>query len=155
MVALLVITSVAAALVPVERRTRDSSSSTQTTPPTVEQTSPSGTLHRETLRASAKKPQKITIRLGDQLELRVTSSKATDQVAIPSLGELEDVEPDAAAHFDLLPFEPGRYAVDLVEAERPVGFIVVRPRRGDQNESSIAPPGSSTAALTSGALRAS
>lgn len=97
----------------------------------------------------------MRIDLGDQLALRVTSD-VTGQVEIPALGELDDVEPDAPARFDLLPFKAGRYAVNIVESGHAVGFIVVSARAGGQNDdSSSDSPGSSTAALTSGALRAS
>ena len=151
MVALLVISSVVAALVPVERRA--SVSSTETT--TVDRPGPSGALVTRTLHTGAKKPQTIAIELGDQLALQVTS-KAPDQVEIPGFGEIADVDRDAPARFDLLPFEPGRYAVRLVDAKQTVGWIVVRPPDERQHgESSTESPGSSTTALTPGARSAS
>jgi hypothetical protein len=147
MILLLVLSSAAAALVPVGDAPRPSSTGTMT----VDEQGPSGKLVGETLRAGAKKPQRVRIRVGDQLALQVTS-KVADQVEIPGLGEIADVDRDAPARFDLLPFEPGSYAVRLVDARRTVGRIVVRaqPRR-DRGGSSIDSPGSSTAASTAGA----
>ena len=151
MVALLVISSVAAALVPVP----EDSASTETAPAT--ETRGSGELVARTLRAAASKPGRIEIQLGDQLSLRVTS-KVVDEVEIPALGELADVDPDVPAHFDLLPFEPGTYTVRMRGSGKVVGRIVVRGRTGgtDQPEpSSTDSPGESTQAFTPGALRAS
>jgi len=124
MILLLVISSVAAALVPVDRGTEEPTSSTATTG---ESAQAGGELRTETLRTGAPEPRVIELRLGDQLSLRVTS-RAPDQVEIPDFGELADVDRDAPARFDLLPFEPGRYAVRLVDAGQVVGRIVVRPR---------------------------
>jgi len=151
MVALLLISSVAAALVPVP----EDSAPPDTAP--VSETRRSGELVARTLRASASKPSRIEIELGDQLSLRVIS-KVADEVEIPALGELADVDPDAPAHFDLLPFEPGTYTVRMRGSGKVLGRIVVRGRAGgaDQPEpSSTDSPGESTQAFRPGALRAS
>jgi len=165
MIVLLVLSSVAAALVPVDSRTDVSSTETETTLDRPEST---GELHRETLRAGAKPPGagskrgRIVIELGDQLVLRVTSP-VPEQVEIPALGEIASVDPDAPAHFDLLPFEAGRYPVRLVDARRTVGVIVVEPRGRERERdadsdqpggSSTDSPGSSTTARTPGARSA-
>jgi hypothetical protein len=150
MVALLLISSVIAALVPVPRDEVPAGTAPAT------ETRASGELVSRTLRAAAKKPQRIEIRLGDQLSLRVTS-KVVDEVEIPALGELADVDPDSPAHFDLLPFETGTYNVRMRGSGKMVGRIVVRGRAGgaDQPEpSSIDSPGESTQAFTPGARRA-
>ena len=152
MIVLLVISSVAAALIPVERRAGRSSTSTETS--TVDQPGPTGELVNATLGTGGKKPQTVAIKLGDQLALRVTS-KVSDQVEIPALGELEPVDRDAPARFDLLPFEPGRYVVRVVSSGEPAGWIVVTRPQKPQEESSTDSPGSSTAARTSGARAAS
>ena len=150
MIVLLVASSVAAALVPVEQGADQSS--TETSPPGLPPSG--GRLVTKTLRAGAEHPQTIALELGDQLSLTVTS-KVPDQVAVPELGELDDVERDAPAHFDLLPFEPGRYPVRLVDAKKAVGWIVVRPKAKRQaGEKSKDSPGSSTTARTPGARSA-
>jgi hypothetical protein len=48
-------------------------------------------------------------------------------VEIPEFGELENVDPDLPAQFDLLAFEPGRFAVRLVDPPGLVADIEVAP----------------------------
>jgi hypothetical protein len=158
MLVLLVLSSILAALVPVERdRLRDDSSSSTTTT-RAQAPLPSGELVRRTVAAYDPTPERIKLGLGDQLELTVTSSKLADQVEIPAFGELEDVDPDFPARFDLLALEPGSFPVRLVEARRVIARIEVS--AGDQGKrgkggKSNDPPGSSTETSTSGASSAS
>jgi hypothetical protein len=150
MLALLLISSIAAALVPVER-SRESESPSAPTAPAGDRTR--GALVHRTVAADARKPAKIDIRLGDQLVLTV-NSRRPDEVEIAGLGELRDVDRDAPAHFDLLPFEPGTYPVRMLEARRTVARIEVARYRNRKSSDSDS-PGSSTAASTSGARSAS
>jgi hypothetical protein len=129
MLVLLGVSTIAAALVPVERDA--GTEGTTTTPTPAEKRDAGGELVLESIDAQAKDPQVIRIELGDQLDLRVTSRR-NDQVEIPRVGELEDVGPDAPARFDLLPFEAGDYVVRLVEAGRRIGRIEVRPRKRER-----------------------
>jgi plastocyanin len=121
MLVLLGVSTVAAALVPVER---DADGDDTTTTSTTTTKRPTWELMRESIHAVAREPQTVRVRVGDQLQLEVTSRRA-HQVEIPRLGELEDVDPDAPAHFDLLLFDRGRFPVRLVEPERKIGEIVV------------------------------
>ena len=41
------------------------------------------------------------------------------------LGQLEDLAPGSPARFNLLFAEPGTYTVRLIEADRPIGRIIV------------------------------
>ena len=117
MLVLLVLSSILAALVPVERdRLRGDSSSTSTT--TEATTEPAGKLVRRTVGADDATPERIELALGDQLELTVTSPKLADQVEIPAFGQLADVDPDFPARFDVLALETGSFPVRLVEARR-------------------------------------
>ena len=75
----------------------------------------------------------------------------------PGLGELADVDRDAPARFDLLPFEPGSYPVRLIDAERrrsaDRGRRTPRARARAASAATRARatrPGSSTAASTAG-----
>ena len=146
----LVLSSAAAALIPVSREADQTSSSTTSTGATV----PRGELRRETLRTAANEAQTIRLRAGDELVLRVIS-KAADQVEPGGLGEVADVDPDSPAEFDLLLSQPGTYTVRLLDAKRDIGRIVVRERGGDQDGAKPADsPGESTTGLTPGALRA-
>ena len=126
MLVLLAISSLAALLVPPPEQPSPPPGETTTTAPRSagrEQ----GDLVRATIDASRTRPQTVRIRLGDQLVLRVSSARP-DEVEIPRLGALEDVDPDAPASLDLRPTAPGRYPVRLVERRRTIGRILVRPR---------------------------
>jgi hypothetical protein len=127
MLVLLGVSTVAAALVPVDRDTGDDTTTTTTST----REAPTGKREPKSIDAGADKPKTIRVEVGDQLQLRVTSPRA-DQVEIPALDELEDVDPEAPAHFDLLLFDKGRFPVRLVEANRQIGAIKVAkpPRRG-------------------------
>ena len=81
----------------------------------------------KTIDASAKGVERIRLRLGDQLALTVRSAIA-DQVEIPALGLLADVDPDAPARFDILAQTRGEFEVRLLDARRTVGGITVRRR---------------------------
>jgi hypothetical protein len=127
MLVLLAISSVAAALVPVDPEGLSDESTTISTH-TPKRELPAGRLVPKTIDADRDHPKTVRIELGDQLQLRVTSRRA-DQVEIPRVGELQDVDRFTPAEFDLLPFEPGSYPVRLVEAKRKVGRILVtRPK---------------------------
>jgi hypothetical protein len=149
LIVLLVVSTAAAALIPVDN---DPDPEPTSTP--AETTQAAGQLIRKTLRVGAAAPGTIRIHAGDQLVLRVTSP-VPKQVEISDLGELDDVDRDAAASFDLLISEPGTYDVRLVDSGRAVGRIVVGRRRGAQAGSSgVDSPGDRTTGLTPGALRA-
>lgn len=149
MLVLLVLSSILAALVPVDRARNDSTSSIATT--TVAPL-PTGELVHRTIATDDPTQKPIELNLGDQLDLTVTSSKLADQVEIPAFGELENVDPNFPAHIDLLALEPGSFAVRLVEAKRTIARIEVAGRRdhGKPGKSKD-PPGSSRDSSTPGA----
>lgn len=101
-------------------------------PPT--RSEPSGELVRERISADDRRPAMISIRVGDQLALTVRSQKP-DQVEIPALGELEAVARFAPARFDLLATEEARYAISLVDEDRVIGRIRIRPARNGSSDS--------------------
>jgi hypothetical protein len=122
MLVLLGVSTVAAALVPVDRDAlRDESTTTSTR---ADKRTPTGALVEASIGAGAPKLKAVRMQVGDQLQLRVTSPQA-HEVEIPALDELEDVDPDAPATFDLLLFDEGTYNVRLVESGRRIGRIVV------------------------------
>jgi hypothetical protein len=126
MLVLLGVSTIAAALVPVDRDAgTDETTTTTTSTPAEKRDDSGGKLVPGFIDAASRKPEVVRIELGDQLALRVTSRRNAE-VEIPRIGELEDVGPDAPARFDLLPFEAGRYAVRLVEPRRTIGRIEVR-----------------------------
>jgi hypothetical protein len=151
MLVLLVLSSILAALIPVDRNQARNGSTSSVTTTTVAPL-PTGKLLHRTIATDDPTPKRIKLNLGDQLELTVTSAKLADQVEIPAFGELENVDPNLPARFDLLALEPGSFAVRLVEAKRVIGRIEVAPRsdHGKRGKSRD-PPGSRSASSTPGA----
>jgi hypothetical protein len=146
MLALLVLSSIAAALIPVERdRLSPRETSTTRTDPAV----PAGTFVHRRISAEASRPARIPLEVGDQLELVVTG-KRPGQVEIPAFGEFDDVDPDFPARFDLLALEPGDFAVRLVDRRTIARIDVAEPDQAGA-ASSNDEPGSSNAGSTSGA----
>jgi hypothetical protein len=128
MIVLLVLSSLAAVLIPVKPAPEPKVHPTTTTEPAIPPP-PEGDLVKRVIDAAAKRPPTIRLAPGDQLDLDVRSPRP-DQVEIPGFGELQDTDPDFAAHFNLLAFDPGTYPVRLVGANRVIGRIVVSmPRR--------------------------
>jgi hypothetical protein len=130
LVLLLVVSTLAATLVPPQAQREETTTETERTTGARAgggERRPGERLTR-TVDASARGVERIELRLGDQLALTVRSGTA-DQVEIPALGRLEDVDPDAPARFDLLPPRTGIFEVRLLDAPRPVARIRVRNAR--------------------------
>jgi hypothetical protein len=130
MLVLLVASTLAATLISPQTEQEETTSRTDTASG---ERARDGTRHQlgdrvsKTIDASAGGIERIRLRLGDQLALSVRSATA-DQVEIPALGLIEDVDPDAPAKFDLLPQAPGAFEVRLLDARRAIGRIMVRRR---------------------------
>lgn len=134
MLLLLVVSTLAATLVPPAQREQTETgtdTASRAEHPDAD-TGPERRLVTSVVDASERLPERIRLRLGDQLALTVRSGGA-DQVEIPDLGQIEDVDPDAPARFDLLLDRAGTFPVRLLEAQRVVARIAVRPRDGDAN----------------------
>ncbi len=144
MLVLLVASSILAALIPVERDPGGDESSTSTSVAEATEPVPAGKLVQRTIAADDPTPERIELDLGDQLDLTVTSPKLADQVEIPAFGELDEVDPDFPARFDLLALEPGSFPVRLVEAERVIARIeVAAAKRGQEGSRGPDRPGGS------------
>ncbi len=129
MLVLLVLSSAVAALIPADRDQLSEDTTEETTTPPAR--APTGKLVTATVRVDAGKPQRVRARKGDQLDLKLTSSKP-GAVEIVALGVLEDVDRLDPARVDLLLFDQGTYPVRFIPpqaataAAREVGKIVVR-----------------------------
>ena len=122
---LLFISSIAAALVPIDR-SGDSESSSTTTTTRAAASEPRGRSLTKQLDTGGAK-QTIRMRLGDELTLTV-EGHAPDQVEIPRLDLVEPIDRGSPAQFfNLLPDIIGTLKVRLIEANRTVGHIVVSP----------------------------
>jgi hypothetical protein len=127
MLALLALSTLAAALVPPQARRAEETTGTETgreSRPTRDGRGAPGRLVRRTIDAGrGRRP--IRLRSGDQLALTVRSDVA-DQVEVPAFGLIEDVGRDDPARFDLLADRVGRFDIRLVEARRAIATISVR-----------------------------
>ena len=69
----------------------------------------------------------IPVELGDSFALIVTSRGTTDLVEIPGLGLIDSVTPFKDATFRFVADTAGDYGIKLVESDRLIGRIEVRP----------------------------
>ena len=74
---------------------------------------------------TAENPARVTVREGQELELTVQGSEV-DSVMV--LDEIEPLDEDSPALFDILADEPGEYPITLIDSERQIGTLVVRAR---------------------------
>ncbi len=130
--------SVAAAVIAPDRRgtllgdRTERASTTTTTGSTTTATErlPSGAAVSGRIDASAARPESVEARVGDQLELAVTSDRAR-LVEIPAFGVIADAVPDAPATFNLLLREAGTLPVRDADSGALLGRIEVAvARRG-------------------------
>lgn len=130
MLVLLFLSSLAAALAPVE--TRDEQTSSTAPPRTAPSDSPAAEaeLVQAELEAGARRRQTVEVAPGDQLQLLVSAPRI-GTVELVGLGPTDDVAPGAPARFDVLLPEAGVFPVRFLENGRRIGTIVVAatPRR--------------------------
>jgi hypothetical protein len=121
------LTALAASIAPREPLIRDQGRGTVTPTPTPTPTAAASTpLHSisRTLVISAE-PGRIVVREGDLVRLTV---KGIELDSVSVLDQIEPVERQSPALFELLADTPGQYPIELVDAGRRVGTLVVRAR---------------------------
>jgi hypothetical protein len=69
---------------------------------------------------------RVVVDEGDLVDLEVSGSEV-DSVTL--LDEVVPIDPDSPAQFQLLADEPGEFPIELLDADRQVGTLVVR-RKG-------------------------
>jgi hypothetical protein len=127
---LLFLSSLAAALAPVQNGVRDTSSSTSTTTtadaPTAGENVPGGEsrLVTQTVDASAERPTIVRARIGDRLMLEITSSRP-GTIELAGLGPAEDVGENQPAYFDVYLRDEGSYPVRFIDDPREIARIDV------------------------------
>jgi hypothetical protein len=72
--------------------------------------------------------QRVVARVG-QLVVITVEAGALDSVSLDELG-IEPVEPDSPARFELLAEVPGDYPIELLQADRTIGSLEIRPAEG-------------------------
>jgi hypothetical protein len=118
---LLIVSTFAATLVPPPERESDEPTAPTTTTGAAEQR---GRLIHATVSADAKRPARVRVARGDELELRVTARRF-HEVEIATLGEFDEVDQFAPAIFDLVLDETGTHPVRALEGDRVIARIVV------------------------------
>jgi hypothetical protein len=106
-------------LVPERERRAATPSPAPTTSP-----APTGALRAiERTISTSEPPDRVAVREGQTLQLTVKGSEL-DSVKV--LDEIEPIEADSPALFDLVAEEPGAYPIELVDSGRRIGTLVVR-----------------------------
>ena len=114
---LMVITALAASLAPRQNALRETPAPTS---PALSQAAAEPV--EKTLDAQAD-DQRIDARVGQIVRITVN----TDQLDSVELGDLgtETADPESPAHFEILADAPGTYPIQLLQAERQIGELVV------------------------------
>jgi hypothetical protein len=121
------LTALAASLAPRDPpvRDRDERAGSATATPTPAPVPANAMQPVEKTVITAENPARVAVREGQLLELTVRGSEV-DSVMV--LDEIEPIEEDSPAVFEILADEPGEYPIQLLGADRQVGTLVVRAR---------------------------
>jgi hypothetical protein len=117
------LTALAASVAPRDPAVRDERR--QATPtPSATASGPATTRTVErTISADAERPQRVVVDEGDIVQLEVASSQV-DSVVF--MDEVEPVDPESDARFNILADEVGTHEVRLLDADRVIGTLEVR-----------------------------
>jgi hypothetical protein len=77
-----------------------------------------------TLEADPARPVVVRARVGDTIRL-VVKGEVLDSVEVEGFGEIEQVEPDSPARFELLADEPASHAIRLIDSDRRIGQLEI------------------------------
>jgi len=115
------LTALAASLAPRQPVSRDQRAAEATPAPTV---APGGPVEpvRETI-STRDGMRRVTVSRGDLLELTV---KGDEFDSVQLLDEVVAISPEADAIFDIYADTPGKHPIELVDAGRRIGTLVVR-----------------------------
>jgi hypothetical protein len=130
---MLFLSSLAAALAPVQQGVNETTESGSTTsesapevPPAADAATRDDQLIRQSIDAAQGQPVVIRANPGDQLQLRVTSARNAT-VELVGLGPTEDVGPEQPAFFDVLLESEGTFPVRFLGEQREIARIEVGP----------------------------
>ena len=68
----------------------------------------------------------ISARVGDLVRFPVAGD-TLDQVQIERLDRIDPIEPTTPARFEVIPVAPGVYPIRLIDADRRIGRLDVKP----------------------------
>jgi hypothetical protein len=116
------LTALAASIAPREPLVRERRAATPSPTPA---TTPTGSGVRTVERTieTGDEPAKVTVRTGDLVRLTVTGDELG---SVRLRDEIEPIDAESDAIFELYADRPGSYPIDLIESERRLGTLVVR-----------------------------
>ena len=114
------LTALAASVAPRQPVTREERSEPTPSPATAG--SPNLSIVEKTL-TTGDGDTRVTVDEGDVVELTV-SGQERDSVSV--LGRIDAIDPTTPARFSLLADEPGEHPIELLDADRRVGTLVIR-----------------------------
>jgi hypothetical protein len=118
------LTALAASVAPRDPAVRDERRRATPTPTASAPAGPATTrtVERE-ISADAERPQRVVVDQGDIVQLEVASSEL-DSVVF--MDEMEPVDPDSNARFNILADEVAEHEIRLLDADRVIGTLEVR-----------------------------
>jgi hypothetical protein len=119
------LTALAASLAPRDPAVRDERQRATPTPAATAPASGPATVRtvERTISADADRPQRVVVDEGDIVQLEVASSEI-DSVVF--MDEVEPVDPESDARFNVLADEVAEHEIRLLDADRVIGTLEVR-----------------------------
>jgi hypothetical protein len=120
-------TALAASIAPRDPTLRDRGSTTPTATPSPPEPAPAdGVVEARVEEISAGgRPERVVVERGELVEL-VVSAPEIGSVSLEGLDRIEAVDPESAARFQIRADQPGEYPIELLDAERRIGTLVIR-----------------------------
>jgi hypothetical protein len=120
------LTALAASVAPRDpalRSTEDERRRATPTPPAASEPARPATAIERTISVDAERPARITVTEGDLVELEVESAEVG---SVQLLGQIEALDANSPAVFDVLADRPGEHAITLVGSGRQIGTLEIR-----------------------------
>ena len=114
------LTALAASVAPRQPVREDGREATPTATPAGE---PRLVTLEKTLSTDAGEDAQVTVEEGDLVELTVTGDESD---AVMVLDRIDSIDRTTPARFSLLAGEPGEHPIELLEADRRIGTLVIR-----------------------------
>jgi hypothetical protein len=120
-------TALAASVAPRDPALRDRGRATPSATPSPPEPAPADGVVEARLEeiSAGGRRERVVVERGELIELVVSSSEI-GSVNLEGLDRIEPVDPESAARFEILAEPPGEYPIELLDAERRIGTLVIR-----------------------------
>jgi hypothetical protein len=119
-------TALAASIAPRDPTLRQGRATPTATPSPPEPAPADGVVEARVEEISADgRRDRVVVERGELLEL-VVSSPEIGSINLEGLDRIEAVDPESAARFQIRADQPGEYPIELLDAERRIGTLVIR-----------------------------